>query len=74
MTNPSQEVDRLEILMSTMNRDSLDFLKDIFPSKSFENLSVLIINQTTEQAILTVISKGDKFFRVRPPGQSKSPA
>ncbi len=52
MTNPSQEVDRLEILMSTMNRDSLDFLKDIFPSKSFENLSVLIINQTTEQAIL----------------------
>ena len=37
---------KLEILISTMNKTSLDFLKPIFPHQKLENLNILIINQT----------------------------
>ena len=43
---------QLEILISTMNRTSLDFLKPMFINSSAEHYQILIINQTTEDAIL----------------------
>lgn len=36
----------VEILISTMNRDSLDFLVPMFPLLHFSNFRILIINQT----------------------------
>ncbi len=43
----------IEILISTMNRDSLDFLIPMFPYSHFSNFSILIVNQTQEEKILT---------------------
>ncbi len=37
---------KIEILISTMNKTSLSFLKSIFPHHGIENLNILIINQT----------------------------
>lgn len=67
MTNPSQEVDRLEILMSTLNRDSSEFLNDIFPGRSPNNYKILIVNQTgngkelrSEYPSVRVINSSDR--------------
>lgn len=38
----------IEILVSTMDRENLDFLEPMFPFTHFSNLNVLIVNQTTE--------------------------
>lgn len=43
----------IEILISTMNRDSLDFLIPMFPYTHFSHFSILIINQTQSERILT---------------------
>ncbi|WP_456314228.1 glycosyltransferase [Pseudomonas shirazensis] len=43
----------VEILISTMNRDSLDFLLPMFPFSHFSNFTILIINQTTNESVLT---------------------
>ena len=43
----------LEILISTMDRNSLDFLIPMFPFCHFSKFSILIINQTQENNILT---------------------
>lgn len=42
----------LEILVSTMNRNSLDFLIPMFPFCHFADFSILIINQTQENKLL----------------------
>lgn len=42
----------IEILIATMNKVSLDFLKPMFPFSSFANFSILIINQTEKDKIL----------------------
>lgn len=42
----------LEIVMATMNRDSLDFLIPMFPFCHFSEFSILIINQTSEDKLL----------------------
>lgn len=42
----------IEILIATMNRTSLDFLDDMFPKKRWNNLSILIVNQTCENVLL----------------------
>ena len=42
----------LEILISTMNRNSLDFLIPMFPSRKFFEFNILIVNQTTENQLL----------------------
>lgn len=42
----------LEIVMATMNRDSLDFLIPMFPFCHFSEFSILIINQTSENKLL----------------------
>lgn len=42
----------LEILVSTMNRNDLDFLIPMFPFCHFSEFSILIINQTQESTLL----------------------
>lgn len=51
MTNELKKQD-LEILVSTMNRNSLDFLIPMFPFCHFSDFSILIINQTQENKLL----------------------
>ncbi|MBP6183226.1 glycosyltransferase family A protein, partial [Flavobacterium sp.] len=51
MTNEFKKQD-LEILVSTMNRKSLDFLIPMFPFCHFSEFSILIINQTQENNLL----------------------
>lgn len=43
----------LEILISTMNKKSLDFLEPMFPFLHFSNFSILIVNQTQKDSLLT---------------------
>jgi hypothetical protein len=43
----------VEILLSTMNRQSLDFLEPMFPFAHFSEFNILIINQTKEGSILS---------------------
>ena len=52
MSNATKTNLKLEILLSTMNRTSLDFLTKIFPNGSYKNYNLLIINQTTEDRLL----------------------
>lgn len=42
----------LEIVLATMNRNSLDFLIPMFPFSDFSNFSILIVNQTQENNFL----------------------
>lgn len=42
----------IEILVATMNRDSLDFLASMFPFIHFSQFNILVINQTSESKIL----------------------
>lgn len=51
MTNEFKNQD-LEILVSTMNRNNLDFLIPMFPFCHFSEFSILIINQTQENNLL----------------------
>lgn len=51
MTNEFKKQD-LEILVSTMNRNNLDFLIPMFPFCHFSEFSILIINQTVENKLL----------------------
>ena len=45
----------VEILISTMNQDSLDFLVQMFPFLHFSNLQILIVNQTqTGKELLSI--------------------
>jgi len=43
----------IEILISTMNKKSLDFLIPMFPFSHYSNFSILIVNQTQEDYLLT---------------------
>lgn len=43
----------IEILISTMNRESLDFLVPMFPFDHFANFQILIVNQTQNEKTLT---------------------
>lgn len=52
MSNATKTNLKLEILMSTMNRNSLDFLVNLFPNGSYQNYKLLIINQTTKDCLL----------------------
>lgn len=53
MSNATKTNFTLEILLSTMNRNSLDFLAKLFPNGSYVNYNFLIINQTTKDCLLT---------------------
>lgn len=43
----------IEILISTMNQDSLDFLFQMFPLKHFSNYNILIVNQSKTTTLLS---------------------
>jgi len=42
-----------QILISTMFRENLNFLHPIFANNTFEDFNVIVVNQTTEDKILT---------------------
>lgn len=44
--------DRIEILISTMHRDNLDFLEEMFINNDMSEFDILIVNQTTEKQLL----------------------
>lgn len=43
----------VEILLSTMNRSNLDFLVPMFPFAHFSDFNILIVNQTSQDVLLT---------------------
>ena len=47
------QISDIEILIATMNRTDFDFLKAIFMFTDYSQFKILIVNQTTENAILT---------------------
>ncbi|TPG41657.1 glycosyltransferase family 2 protein [Flavobacterium pectinovorum] len=62
----------VEILISTMNRDSLDFLVLMFPHSHFSNFSILIVNQTQTDKILTSTYSNVRVINSFEKGLSKS--
>jgi hypothetical protein len=52
MSNVTKDNFKLEILLSTMNRNSLEFLDKLFPNGNYRNYNLLIINQTAEDCLL----------------------
>jgi glycosyltransferase involved in cell wall biosynthesis len=64
--------DDLEILIATMNRDSLDFLNRIFTFSPYHTFNLLIINQTTEKQLLHSDYPNVKVINVFEKGLSKS--
>jgi len=49
---PEKTVDRLEILVSTMHKSDLGFLKGMFVNSDLNKHQLLIINQTTQECLL----------------------
>jgi glycosyltransferase involved in cell wall biosynthesis len=62
----------VEILISTMNRDSLDFLIPMFPFLHFSNFQILIINQTQSEKKLASIYSNIRVINSSEKGLSKS--
>lgn len=62
----------LEILIATVNRDSLDFLKRMFSKVSFENYKVLIVNQTSNKKLLKSNNSNVRVINSFEKGLSKS--
>lgn len=62
----------IEILISTMNRDSLDFLVPMFSFLHFSNFPILIINQTQNETILTSSYSNVRVVNLFGKGLSKS--
>ena len=52
MNNVVNKSETLEILLSTMNRNSLGFLDDMFRDDNYLNYNILIVNQTTNDRLL----------------------
>lgn len=61
----------LEILISTMNRDNLSFLNDMFDN-NYSHLQILIINQTSQDKILKSDKKNIRVINSFEFGLSKS--
>lgn len=53
MTNATSKSEHLEILLSTMHKTSLSFLSNMFSSKDYSEVNILIVNQTDESHLLT---------------------
>ncbi|MDD5150783.1 MAG: glycosyltransferase family A protein [Flavobacterium sp.] len=71
MTNEFKNQD-LEILVSTMNRNSLDFLIPMFPFCHFSEFSILIVNQTKENILLNSTFPSVRVINSFETGLSKS--
>ena len=63
---------QLEVLISTMHRNSLDFLDAMFINNDISQASVLIINQTNQKSILTSERDNIRVINVFERGLSKS--
>jgi glycosyltransferase involved in cell wall biosynthesis len=61
-----------EILVSTMHRESLDFLKSMFPNGAYQNYNILIINQTTQENLLESSHQNIRVINAFETGLSKS--
>ncbi|WP_310379234.1 glycosyltransferase family A protein [Flavobacterium sp.] len=62
----------IEILIATMNKDSLDFLVGMFPFSHFSEFSILIINQTTSETLLISDYPNIRVINSSEKGLSKS--
>ena len=62
----------IEILVATMNRQSLDFLVPMFPMQHFSEFTILVINQTTQDAMITSHYPRVRVINVFEKGLSKS--
>lgn len=62
----------VEILISTMNRDSLDFLIPMFPFLHFSEFSILIVNQSQNEIFLTSDYSNVRVINSSDRGLSKS--
>ena len=62
----------VEILLSTMNRASLDFLLPMFPFAHFSAFNILVINQTTQDNLLTSDYATVRVVNIFERGLSKS--
>ena len=62
----------IEILIATMNRTNLDFLQSMFLFSGFYNFNLVIVNQTSEDAILKSDFDTIKVINVFEKGLSKS--
>ncbi|AUP78301.1 glycosyltransferase family A protein [Flavivirga eckloniae] len=63
---------KLEVLISTMNKVSLDFVKEMFPDDRLENVNVLIVNQTKKGKELTSNFDNIRVINSYETGLSKS--
>ncbi len=52
MSNINKQFERLEILIATKDRYSLDFLKKMFGEINLSSLDILIVNQTSKEVLL----------------------
>lgn len=62
----------LEILVATMNRNSLDFLESMFINNNIVDLNILIVNQTTKDRLLKTDSPNIRVINSFETGLSKS--
>lgn len=62
----------VEILISTMNKNSLDFLIPMFPFLHFSNFSIVVINQTNNDRLLVSDCPNVRVFNSFDVGLSKS--
>lgn len=67
---PYSEKD-IEVLVSTMNRNNLDFLFQMFPNDMWQNVSILIVNQSENQ-LLSSDYKNIRIINSKEVGLSKS--
>ena len=52
MSNINKQFERLEILIATKDRSSLNFLKKMFREINLSSLDILIVNQTSKEVLL----------------------
>jgi len=62
----------IEILVATMNRQSLDFLEPMFPMGHFSEFNLLVINQTSPDKVITSHYPGIRVINAFEKGLSKS--
>ena len=66
------QISDIEILIATMNRTNLDFLRAMFVFTDYSKFKILIVNQTTEDAILSSDNERIKVLNEFDYGLSKS--
>lgn len=64
--------DDVQILVATMHRDNTDFLDRMFKNSNWQQLNLLIVNQTTSDKILTINNGRTRVINSFEKGISKS--